>query len=153
MNKKQLKNKKYPLFKEHRFEKKKSRKYLNDIGVDPLGSMYSESKVRTDKFLNQQARLGFDDRDIYNLETTMYQLFYERLKHYHVVATKYLNLEYHKIMYLDKEYTQLELLERMLEMLEGILKEDIYDLEDTIDKERRKEVWVIWSICQEYMWW
>ena len=92
---------------------------------------------------------------------------YERLKMYVEIGGQIVDLNYHKFTFKEKEYTQLELINMMLERLEYYFKEDAID--NKKDEYRKQgmniveadnkayepviEIGEIWAILLPSMWW
>lgn len=85
-------------------------------------------------------------RDCWNLDFAFYQWLKERLPIYLKDAGRIIDLEYFKLEFRGKEYTQKELIERMIELLHFV---DDYDL----DLVKGKEVLEIWAMIAPAMWW
>ena len=88
-------------------------------------------------------------QDCWSLDTAFYDWLRERLPIYLKEAGAFVNLEYHKFTFRDKEYTQKELVERMIYLLRRAEVE--YDLTKQFDEEQ--EVLEIWAIVAPAMWW
>lgn len=142
-------------------------KYLDDIGVDYSWVWNKENSDRDERFEEQQKIYGFDDRETWNLDGTFYMWLYERLKMYVEIGGKIVDLNYHKFTFKGKEYTQLEMINMMLERLEYYFNEDAID--DKIDEYKKQgmnileadqkayepviEIGEIWAIVLPAMWW
>ena len=142
-------------------------KYLDDIGVDYSQVWDKENSDRDERFEEQQRTYGFDERETWNLDGTFYMRLYERLKMYVEIGGKIVDLNYHKFTFKGKEYTQLEMINMMLERLEYYFNEDAID--DKIDEYRKQgmnileadqkayepviEIGEIWAIVLPAMWW
>lgn len=135
------------------YEQKRKRKYLNDIGIDPNGDMYADSFKQARKFSKEHNMYGFDSRETYHLNTTMYELLYERLSMYKERANKIIDLTYYTFTYQETEYTQIELIDILLDLLKEVLETDPYDLDNPVDYSNYKNVWEIWGLISPAMWW
>lgn len=166
-------------------------------------TVYDEPGYCHHKFLNDigcEDFIGFDDKDIYDikrwrgfrtyeqkfgvfvsncwaLDHAMLRYLYEHLMQYKKDASKIVDLSFHKFEYKDKEYTQIELIDKLIEICEYILmdlkkvhkgtkaykrlKENSYYKEygkeywevEFQHPEIEKEVWDIWAIIYPAMWW
>lgn len=73
----------------------------------------------------------------------------ERLPVYLKGAGRVVNLSYHKFEYQGKEYTQQEIVERMIADIAAIRAKELY--EDT--SVLKKEVAELWAVVLPAMWW
>lgn len=88
-------------------------------------------------------------RDCWDLDYAFYQWLRERLPVYLKDASKFIDLEYHKFEFRGKEYTQKELIERMIYLLRASNFNTLID----DDWDKWKEVLEIWAIIAPAMWW
>ncbi|MBU5669546.1 hypothetical protein KQI68_06795 [Peptoniphilus sp. MSJ-1] len=131
---------------------KNRRKYLEE--VEPNYQSIRDLKVskkRRRKFKKQRDIYGFDERETRNLNYLMLELIYERLRMYKDLASKIINLDFHKIEYKGKTYTQNEVLNRLIVLSKQALKDD-KDIWIEQYKEE-KEFWELWSKVFLYFWW
>lgn len=133
-------------------------KYLDDIGVTSNqehwwfdDNQYPDDK-RLKKWEKEREIYGFDDRETWDLQHTFYLWLYERLMKYVESASPIVNLEYHKFEFKGKEYTQIEMIDMMLERLRFVFSSSYVDFEpESIEKAR--EIGEIWAIVLPAMWW
>lgn len=64
--------------------------------------------------------------DTYSLDYTLIEWLNIRLKAYLKYASRYVDLEYDKYKYKNKEYTQLEVLNRLIEITNTLVDESFY---------------------------
>jgi len=157
-------------------------KYLREIGrEDYLG--FGDSKTtdkaeikRWHKFKEAELKTGVFPSDSWDLDHVMMKYLYEHLIDYKKIAARVVDLSYHKFTYKDKEYTQVELIDKLLDLCLYILatpedmnkrsviykkyKNNPYYLERkreyesfTDFEELDHEVWNIWAIVFPSMWW
>ena len=88
-------------------------------------------------------------RDCWDLDYAFYQWLRERLPVYLKDAGRRIDLEYHKFEFRGKEYTQKELVERMIYLLRTSNFNTLID----DDWDNWKEVLEIWAIVAPFMWW
>lgn len=88
-------------------------------------------------------------RECWSLDLAFYDWLRERLPVYLKEAGEFINLEYHKFEFRGKEYTQKELVERMIHLLR------VMEIEPTLEQqyEDEKEVLEIWAVVAPAMWW
>ena len=91
--------------------------------------------------------------ECWNLDYSFLLWLHKRLPIYLEGAGKIVNLEYHKFQYQGEEYTQLQLINRMIDILNYLIEEDrYYDWEqDTALK--TKELLEIFSLVFGTLWW
>lgn len=143
------------------------RKYLDDIGEDYSWVWKPEGSERDETFEKEREIYGFDNRETWSLDTVFYMWLYERLKMFVEIGGQVVDLNFHKFNFKGKEYTQLELINMMIERLEYYFNEDARD--SKIDEYRKqgmgiveadnkayepiKEIGEIWALVLPAMWW
>jgi len=129
------------------------RKYLDDIGEDYSWVWKPEGSERDELFEKEREIYGFDSRETWSLDYVFYMWLYERLKMFVEYAGEIVNLNFHKFIYKEKEYTQLELINMIIERLEFYFeKGDSFDLSEE-EYEFIKEIGEIWALVLPAMWW
>lgn len=129
------------------------RKYLDELGVDYEYLTRQEKSERGFRWENQKKEYGFDERETWGLDFTFYCWLYERLSKYLEVADPVVDLNYHKFTFKDKEYTQKQMIEMMLNRLVFYFQHDMdYDLKES-DYNYVMEIPQIWAIVLPHMWW
>lgn len=129
------------------------RKYLDDIGEDYSWVWKPEGSERDELFEKEREIYGFDSRETWSLDHVFYMWLYERLKMFVEIGGQVVDLNYHKFDFKGKEYTQLELINMMIERLESYLKkEDLFVLSEE-EYEPIKEIGEIWALVLPAMWW
>ena len=97
---------------------------------------------------------GVDPRDTYDLYYTWQLWLYEHLKMFRIEAMPVVDLEWERIEYNGKKYTQLEMIDMMLTRLEFALNpKKKYDDLDQTQWEYVHEVEKIWAAVAPAMWW
>lgn len=129
------------------------RKYLDDIGEDYSWVWKPEGSERDELFEKEREIYGFDSRETWNLDCVFYMWLYERLKMYKEYAGEIVNLDFHKFVYKEKEYTQLELINMMIERLESYFKKEDLFVSSEEEYEPIKEIGEIWALVLPAMWW
>ena len=129
------------------------RKYLDDIGEDYSWVWKPEGSERDELFEKEREIYGFDSRETWNLDCVFYMWLYERLKMYKEYAGEIVNLDFHKFVYKEKEYTQLELINMMIERLESYFKKEDLFVSSEEEYESIKEIGEIWALVLPAMWW
>lgn len=95
-------------------------------------------------------------KDTWNLDRSFYEWLYPRLKCYLKRAGKVLDLDYYKVEYNGKTYTQRECIERMIKILDNyFLSSKVFhfsdDYHETIEMEG--ELLGLWAKVCPMMWW
>lgn len=128
-----------------------TRKYLNDIGIteDLIKPAYDERQENWDKEIKEY---GFAEYETWSLDFYFYCWLYERLKMY--LEVNCIDLDYHKFTYKNKEYTQGELIDKMLYGCKlALLKECKYKKLTKLEEEAIDNVRWIWATVMPVMWW
>ena len=105
------------------------RKYLKEIGVNEEywpETVYTSAKSEVRDFREKEYnkyydKVGVNPAETWNLSTTTLMWLYERLVEYRKQTEGRINLEFHTFEIDDKEYTQNELLNDLIDMAECIL--------------------------------
>ena len=129
------------------------RKYLDDIGEDYSWVWKPEGSERDELFEKEREIYGFDSRETWSLDYVFYMWLYERLKMYIEYAGEIVNLNFHKFVYKEKEYTQFELINMMIERLESYFKKEDLFVSSEEEYEPIKEIGEIWALVLPAMWW
>lgn len=129
------------------------RKYLDDIGEDYSWVWKPEGSERDELFEKEREIYGFDSRETWSLDYVFYMWLYERLKMYIEYAGEIVNLNFHKFVYKEKEYTQFELINMMIERLEYYFKKEDLFVSSEEEYEPIKEIGEIWALVLPAMWW
>lgn len=128
-----------------------ARKYINDLGLDE-DFMDLKNDSRWERWNEQIEEYGFPDYETWCLDFYFYIWLYERLKMF--LEVNCVDLTYHKFTYKDKEYTQEELINKMIYGCELALLEERKNKKLT-DEENEAVVDVpwIWATVMPAMWW
>lgn len=126
------------------------RKYLEDINAITITSDIPSSDNRQDKWQNERNIYGFDERDTWNLDSTMVELLYERVMMYKEICP--LNLDHKMIEINGMEKTQKEWIDLLLNLCEKSILNTDYVIFDA-SLEYKVQIWTIWAELSGYMWW
>lgn len=77
--------------------------------------------IRSIKYWFQRRIRGWSDDETWNLDYEFIKWVNSRFKKYKEKAIGTVDLEYHKFKYKRKEYTQLQLIDRVIELTDEIL--------------------------------
>lgn len=128
------------------------RKFLDEIGCTDRWDKWVYRGERGKKYRDQRKEWGFDERETFSLETTFYEWLYERLIVYRDVGGEVVDLTATKFEYNGKEYSQLELIDKLIGELRWVLTDDKADWTKE-GLERMAEIGKIWAIILPAMWW
>lgn len=105
------------------------------------------------KYWFQILTRGWSDEETWNLDYSFIKWVNSRFKVYKEQAGKIVDLEYHKFTYKKKTYTQLELIDKVIDLTDEYIKNanaNWYD--DTLDP-IKNEVFDIFKKIYWSMWW
>ena len=142
---------------------KKKHKYLKEIGVTPIEENFILHKfsikdtLRYRKYLKKYKKIGVFPQQTWDMPIALLQWFYEVTSEYVEEASKIVDLNFHKLEYNGKEYTQLELIHLFLNKVKYILVngDELFLTQEASNNEDTliQEVYDIWSVLSPHMWW
>ena len=124
------------------------RKYLDDLGITNRPDLWNQTDERQKNWTKEREEYGFDERDTWSMSLTFECWLYEHLMMYKESTN--INLDFHKFEYKGKTYTQGEMIDKMIELLETSLKSSNSSL-DEVDTIR--EIAQMWAVVLPAMWW
>ncbi len=137
--------------KKHWYYDKFYEKHKDKIGSYPFFWSNDKKEKRKKAWKKQREKYGFDERETWNLDYTFITWVYERFSMYKDIGSEVVDLEYHKFTVEGKEYTQLQLINIILELCEFLLKND-----DSWKEEYYavySELLKLFSVIIPAMWW
>ena len=129
--------------------------YLNELerkDIFPYSYQVKSTDSRYEKWMKQRKIYGFDDSETWDLNSTFYLWLYEHLRMYIDVASDVVNLEFHKFEWHGHEYTQLEIINMILERI-GFYFSEEYDDWTEEHIVYINEIGELWAIVLPAMWW
>lgn len=112
--------------------------------------------IRNIKYWFQRRTRGWSDDETWNLNYEFILWLNSRFKKYREQAIKIVNLEYYKFEYKDKTYTQLQVIDRIIELTDYIINNDYYEMIWS-DVERleamKNEIFDLFKMSFGAMWW
>ena len=126
-------------------------KYLDDLGLkqEKYGTNFvPDDDTRATRWAEQKETYGFDDRETWTLDWLFIEWIYTRV----MMFTEVNNIDttFHKISYKDKEITQEEGINKLLDLCKQcLLKGD----EDDEYFDNLREICDIWKELLPHMWW
>lgn len=112
--------------------------------------------IRNIKYWFQRRTRGWSDDETWNLNWEFFKWVNGRFKQYKKDTNDIVDLEFYKFKYKGKEYTQLALIDKVIELTNGLIDEDYFNgkLCDTKQIENDKnEVFDIFKLIFFTMWW
>ena len=112
--------------------------------------------IRNIKYWLQRRTRGGSDDETGNLNYEFILWLNSRFKKYREQAIKIVNLEYYKFEYKDKIYTQLQVIDRIIELTDYIINNDYYEMmwSDVEHLEAMKnEIFDLFKMSFGAMWW
>lgn len=134
-------------------------KYLDDLGIPikEYGLNWVEENDDRNEFMNKEKeKYSFDPRECWNLDDYFQEWLYSRLMKYLEDASKVINLDFYKFNFNNKEYTQKEAIQYIIECVKNILLLRINDVEDKEYKkvyEEYQNAVKLFADILPYMWW
>lgn len=108
------------------------------------------------KYWFQRRTRGWSDDETWNLDWEFFKWVNSRFKQYRKDASDIVDLEFYKFNYKGKEYTQLELINKVIKLTNRLIDEDYFmgKLEEAEEITKTKdEVLDIFKIIFFSMWW
>lgn len=92
-------------------------------------------------------------KECWNLDYELVKWLNEHLKVYREEAIKVVNLEFYKFEYKKKEYTQLEILDRLIDITNTLLETDYFDCDVTKTNKLKNEMYDLLKEIHWQLWW
>lgn len=92
-------------------------------------------------------------KECWNLDYELVKWLNEHLKVYKKEAVKVVNLEFYKFTYKRKEYTQLEILNRLIEITDILLNTDYFNCDVTKINNLKNEMYDLLKEVHWQLWW
>ena len=118
--------------------------------------MSIKSLKRNVKYWFQRRTRGWSDDETWNLDCEFFRWVNSRIKQYRKDASDIVDLEFYKFNYKGKEYTQLELINKVIKLTNRLIDEDYFmsKLEEAEEITKMKdEVFDIFKLIFFSMWW
>lgn len=119
------------------------RKYLNRIGTNGNTRNYLPSRFSDVKYFFQKFSQGFSDKELWNLDMTMIELFYERLYRFKEITHADLEHEDNSITYKGEKVLLSTLIDKELELGEYLIKDWVEGPSFEVTDKKEKEFWEI----------
>lgn len=129
-------------------------RYLDELEI-PLEQQNTnycnKNDERWEKWKKQRKEYGFDERETWNLDHTFVEWIYTRFKMYKEIGGKIVNLSYHKFQYKDREVTQEQAIDIIIEACKNYLLE--IETEDAFCHILSPEIYKLLGEIMPAMWW
>lgn len=129
------------------------REFLEKLGIGKDNIPQNWGRLfdkRRRKWYFQRKKYGFDERDTWDLNVSLPQMIYERIKLFDEITEEFIDKEFHKEQYRGQTITMQEGINLMLAALETNLKSE-YNSEEAYEAYR--EFLELYMIFHPYLWW
>ena len=92
-------------------------------------------------------------KECWNLDYELVKWLNEHLKVYKEEASKIVDLEFYKFEYKRKKYTQLEILNRLIEITDILLSTDYFDCDISKTNNLKNEMYDLLKEVHWQLWW
>ena len=124
------------------------RKYLEEINAKLITSDIPQSDLRQEKWQEERDMYGFDETDVWDLDSTMIELLYERVMMFKEICP--MDLEPHTVEINGVEKSQKEWIDELLNLCEKAIRYTDYK---AFDETHRQQIWTIWRELSRFMLW
>lgn len=130
-------------------------KYLDELNLSNDDKWFLDDTCwahdeRIQEWKKEKEEYGFNSRETWELETAFYLWLYERLRMYLDCAV--VDLNYHTYKYRRGQYSQLEMIQQILNRIRFRFSKD-FDCYNKEDLKYVSEIGKIWSLIMREMWW
>ena len=114
---------------------------------------------RNIKYWFQRRTRGWSDDETWNLDYEFIKWVNTRFKKYKEQASQIVDLEYHKFKYKKHEYTQLQIIDRIIEITDYLLNDDCFEIIFNLIPEPEKVISLrdefldLFKLVLNVMWW
>ena len=129
-------------------------KYLKDIGIKLENTPYGwcPKDDRQKGWKQERKEYGFDSRETWGLDSTLFYWLYERLMKYNEVNC--IDTSFHKFIVNGIEMTQQECIDKMISICKRYLTYNFTTLESEAKMYKEsEEVFIILKECIWSLWW
>lgn len=128
--------------------------YLDELeGEARPYSYYHPDDERQEKWQMQRDHFGFDDSETWDLNATFYAWLYEHLRMYVEVGGKVVNLSFHEFGFEGVAYSQIEIIEMILQRIRFFFSDDYDEWDNPEDVAYVNEIGKLWALILPAMWW
>ena len=130
-------------------------KYLEDLGIplNKIGTNFCDDNDKRSKcWKKQRKKYGFDERETWCLDHIFIEWLYSHIKMFKKIGGKCIDLDFHKFIFEEKEYTQREAMNYILKVFKKYLLSEDPEWNPSLMKEVQKCVH-LWAEILPAMWW
>lgn len=128
--------------------------YLDELGMNILPySHFNPNDERAEEWKIQHQIYGFDETETWSLDSTFYAWLYEHLRMYVDKADRVVNLNFHQFDWKGQRYSQLELINEILERIRFFFSDSYDEFNSEMDFEYIHEIGELWTLILPAMWW
>lgn len=112
--------------------------------------------IRNIKYWFQRRTRGWSDDETWNLNYEFILWLNSRFKKYREQAIKMVDLEYYRFEYKDNVYTQLQVIDRIIELTDYIINNDYYEMMwSNVEhlEAMKNEIFDLFKMSFGAMWW
>ena len=92
-------------------------------------------------------------KECWNLDMALIEWLNEHLKIYKKEANEIVDLEFYKFTYKNKEYTQLQILDRLIEITDYLLNIDLFECNTEKVNKKKDEMYDLMKLVHWNLWW
>lgn len=101
----------------------------------------------------QRKTRGWSDDELWNLDYTFVLWINTRFKEFKKQADSKIDLNYHKFKYKNKTYTQLQMINKIIDISNYLAKESNYYNDSKVTIEKINELIDMFKLIYPAMWW
>lgn len=105
------------------------------------------------KYWVQRHTRGWSDDEIWNMDYEFIKWLNSRFKKYKEEAKDKIDLNYYKFTYKNKKYTQLQIIDRIIELTDYILQNNYFDIKFKNKDIIIDEIFDLFRLVFYFMWW
>lgn len=139
-------------------------KYLDELGLNikdyGTNRINEENTERSERWKEQRQLYGFDDRETWSLDVYFAEWLYSHLMMYKEYAGEVINLKFYKFTWDNKEITQLEAIDMLINAAKDYILAESKYMKNVIASEMVKLIFEefyklmpLWGMILPHMWW
>jgi hypothetical protein len=139
-------------------------KYLDELGLNikdyGTNRINEDNTERSKRWEEQRQLYGFDDRETWSLDVYFAEWLYSHLMMYKESAGEVINLKFYKFTWDNKEITQLEAIDMLIDAAKDYILAESKYMKNVITSEMVKLIFEefyklmpLWGMILPHMWW
>lgn len=105
------------------------------------------------KIITKKKERKIKSKECWNIDYELIKWLNEHLKIYKEETSKTVDLEYYKFNYKRKEYTQLQIIDMLIEKSDYLLDEIDYFVDANKYEKYKNEIYDLMKLVHWHMWW